>query len=85
MQLVNVSGTHLLEHRTFASKCGRHVFYRGALPGADLSGMDAILLGQFRQRHLLADRFKCNLGLELRRVVLSCLHFGSLLSSCDPS
>jgi len=47
--------------------------------------VDAILLGQFRQRHLLADRFKCNLGLELRRVVLSFLHFGSLLSSCDPA
>lgn len=84
MQLVDVSGTHRLEHRTFAGKCGRHVLYRCALPCADLSGMDAVFLGQFRQRRLITDRFKRNLGLKLRRMVLAFLHFGSLLSSCDP-
>jgi hypothetical protein len=46
--------------------------------------MHAILLGQFRQRDLLTDRFKRNLGFELGRLVLSLLHSGSLFSSCDP-
>ena len=46
--------------------------------------MNAVFLGQLRQRHLLTDRFKRNLGFELWRMVLSFLHSGSLLSSCDP-
>ena len=41
-------------------------------------------LDSFRKRHFLADCFKRNLGFEVGRMVLSFLHFGSLLSSCDP-
>jgi hypothetical protein len=47
--------------------------------------VNAIFLGQIRQRHLLADCFKRNLGLEIGRMVLSFRHLGSLLSQVDPS
>ena len=45
--------------------------YHTLLSSTDLRRMHAILLGQLRQRHLLADRFERNLGLELWRMVLS--------------
>ena len=51
----------------------------------DLGRMHAILLRQLRKRHLFADRLKRNLGFELWRVVLSIRHFGSALSSVNPS
>ena len=84
MQLVDIGGAHLLGGGATARKCRRHVLNRGALPGSDLGPMDAVLLGQFRQRQLLADRSKRDLGLKLWRMVLVFLHFGSSLSSCDP-
>ncbi len=83
MQLVDIGGSNLFWGRTAARKCCRHVLYRGALPSPDLRRMDAVLLGQFRQRHLFADRFKRDLGLKIGRMVLAFLHFGSSLSSCD--
>jgi hypothetical protein len=84
MGFVQQSRTYLLRGGTSARKSCRHVLYRRALPSADLCRMNIVLLGQLSQRQLLADRFKRNLGLELRRMVLSFLHSGSLLSSCDP-
>ena len=84
MQLVDVSCAYLFWGRTSACKCCRHVLYRRSFPGPDLRRMNAVFLGQLRQRHLLTDRFKRNLGFELWRMVLSFLHSGSLLSSCDP-
>ena len=55
----------LFSHRTPARKGRRHVLYRHPFPSADLGWMDALLLGQFRKRHLPADRFKRNFVLEL--------------------
>ena len=46
--------------------------------------LNAIFLGQFGQRQLLPDRFRRNTGFEIRRMVLACLHLGSILSQCDP-
>jgi len=84
MQSINLSRAHLFGGGASARKSRRHIFYRCALPRANLGGVNAILLGKFRQRNRLADCFKRNAGLELRRMVLSFLHSGSLPSSCDP-
>ena len=97
MQLVDIGGANLYWGCTTARKCRRQVLYRGPFPRPDLRGMHSELLGQFRQRHLLADRFKRNLGLKLPlssilridcramgRMVIAFLHFGSSLSTYDP-
>ena len=85
MQLVDVRNAHLIWGCTSARKGRRHVLYRRTFPCANLRRVNAMFLGQIRQRHLLADCFKRNLGLEIGRMVLSFRHLGSLLSQVDPS
>ena len=77
MKLVDFRRAHLLRRSAAFVKGRGHILNRLPLPGADLVRMNAVLLGQFRQRHFLADRIKRYTRLEIRRMVLSLRHLGS--------
>lgn len=78
------NAAHLLWSSPASGERCRHVLDRSPLPCADLVRMRAVPLRQFLQRHFLADRFQPDTRLEIRRMGISLVQFGSSLSPVDP-
>jgi hypothetical protein len=81
MQLLDIGSAPRVWRATAPLKGRRHVVQRYPFPCADLIGMNAVILAQFRQRHFFADRLKRNTRLEIE--LLSNLVFEDCWSCSD--